>query len=256
MKRFGLLILFNIIITISVLLAGTYVATTVFVDPAVESLADAVDALAPETRNDIMPHLVRLDILRSRATFYVPLAFCLAAVSAMILLIPFIRRARRERAVSEKTEQGKTKLSPKADPQDARRAAEQGALRLLAVFQDKGRLIDFLEEDINAYQDAQIGAAVRQIHQDCKDALHEHVTLAPVIPEQEGQTVMVPTGFDASEFRLTGRILGDPPYHGILQHSGWKVTRIHLPGQPKGRESAIIAPAEVEIGDEGAPETP
>src|SRR5262245_48893552 len=41
-------------------------------------------------------------------------------------------------------------------------------LRVLAVLQRDGRLIDFLEEDIDAYPDAQIGAAVRDIHRGCR----------------------------------------------------------------------------------------
>ena len=37
-------------------------------------------------------------------------------------------------------------------------------LRLLAILQREGRLLDFLLEDISSYQDAQIGVAVRDIH--------------------------------------------------------------------------------------------
>ena len=41
------------------------------------------------------------------------------------------------------------------------------AVQILAALQREGRLIDFLEEDLSAYEDAQIGAAVRNIHQGC-----------------------------------------------------------------------------------------
>src|SRR5947209_3736853 len=37
-------------------------------------------------------------------------------------------------------------------------------LRLLALLQREGRLLDFLLEDIQSYPDAHIGAAVRDIH--------------------------------------------------------------------------------------------
>jgi hypothetical protein len=41
------------------------------------------------------------------------------------------------------------------------------ALQILALLQRDGRLIDFLMEDIRAYGDAQVGAAVRDVHAGC-----------------------------------------------------------------------------------------
>src|ERR1051325_6760475 len=41
---------------------------------------------------------------------------------------------------------------------------EPTAAQVLAVLQRDGRLIDFLMEDIAPYSDAQIGAAVRNVH--------------------------------------------------------------------------------------------
>ena len=42
--------------------------------------------------------------------------------------------------------------------------------RFLAILQRDSRLIDFLQEDIAAYSDDQIGAAVREIHDQSRDA--------------------------------------------------------------------------------------
>jgi hypothetical protein len=42
---------------------------------------------------------------------------------------------------------------------------------MLGILQREGRLIDFLEEDVASFTDAQIGAAVRDIHKGCKKAL-------------------------------------------------------------------------------------
>ena len=58
-------------------------------------------------------------------------------------------------------------------------------LRVLAVLQRDGRLIDFLEEDIDAYTDAQIGAAVRDIHRGCRKSLHDYLTIEPIIDAAE-----------------------------------------------------------------------
>src|SRR6266851_3656173 len=77
-------------------------------------------------------------------------------------------------------------------------------LRLLALLQREGRLLDFLLEDIQDYPDAQIGAAVRDIHRQCRTALKEHLDLEPILSGGEGTNVEVPPGFDPSAIRLTG----------------------------------------------------
>ncbi|MGH8006607.1 MAG: DUF2760 domain-containing protein [Candidatus Binatia bacterium] len=121
------------------------------------------------------------------------------------------------------------------------------AVQLLALFQREGRLVDFLREDIQPYDDAQIGAAVRTIHQSCRQTLAEHLTLEPVLSGQEGDEVTVPKDFDPSAIRLTGNVSGEPPFRGSLRHAGWRAARIKLPDQPHGQDAKIIAPAEVEI---------
>jgi hypothetical protein len=121
-------------------------------------------------------------------------------------------------------------------------------LRILAVLQRDGRLVDFLLEDLDAYPDSQIGAAVRDIHRDCRKVLRNYLTLEPVIGSPEGGPVTVPTDFDPAEVRLTGNVSGSPPFQGVLKHPGWRVKSIHLPVLPVAKkETTILAPAEVEI---------
>ncbi len=125
---------------------------------------------------------------------------------------------------------------------------EASALQLLAILQRKGRLIDFLHEDLRAFDDAQIGAAVRSIHAGCSEALAEHVELAPVMQEAEGSAVTVAPGFDAQAVRLTGNVVGDPPFKGALRHRGWRVVRVNLPARMPGQgQEKILAAAEVEV---------
>ena len=127
--------------------------------------------------------------------------------------------------------------------------SEASAIQILSILQRKGRLIDFLQEDLSTYQDAQIGAAVRNIHEGCKEALAEYVTLEPIYQEAEGSAVTVAPGFDANAVRLTGNIVGDPPFKGALRHRGWRVTRVALPEQtPAQQKERIVAAAEVEVG--------
>ena len=119
------------------------------------------------------------------------------------------------------------------------------ALRLLALLQHEGRLIDFLEEDIAGYSDAQVGAAVRSIHEGCRKVLRERITLERVIDREDGASVEVPAGFDPAAIRVTGNVSGAPPFHGTLQHAGWRATKTALP--ESAAEATILAPAEVEI---------
>jgi hypothetical protein len=134
------------------------------------------------------------------------------------------------------------------EPQPPAASPHASALRLLALLQQEGRLIDFLEEDIDAYDDAQVGAAVRAIHSGCRKALRERLRIERIRPEQDGATVRVEPGFDAAEVRLTGNVHGKPPFEGTLQHGGWRAAEVRLPDPMTGADATVLAAAEVEIG--------
>jgi hypothetical protein len=135
------------------------------------------------------------------------------------------------------------KVAPPPPPKPTTDAAVQ----LLGLLQREGRLVDFLREDIQSYEDEQIGAAVRAIHASCRQVLSEHLTLEPVLSGNEGDDVTVPKDFDPSEIRLTGNVSGEPPFRGTLRHSGWQAKQVKLTSQPSGQAPKIVAPAEVEI---------
>src|SRR5262249_41657248 len=120
-------------------------------------------------------------------------------------------------------------------------------LRYLALLQREGRLLDFLLEDIQSYPDAQIGAAVRDIHTKCQTALKEHLVLEPVLGQPEQSTVQVAAGFAPSAIRLTGNVTGQPPFLGTLQHHGWRAKEIKLAPPPEGQDEMVLMPAEVEL---------
>jgi hypothetical protein len=120
-------------------------------------------------------------------------------------------------------------------------------VRFLGLLQREGRLIDFLTENIASYDDAQVGAAVRKIHDDCQRALNEHLELGPVMAQEEETTVEVPAGFDPSAVRLTGNVTGQPPFRGTLKHRGWRVKAIKLAPPPEGQDEFVLQPAEVEL---------
>jgi hypothetical protein len=121
-------------------------------------------------------------------------------------------------------------------------------LRVLAVLQRDGRLIDFLEEDIDGYGDAQVGSAVRNIHRGCRKALHEYLKIEPVLGGAEEAPVTVAADFDPAAIRLIGNVNGAPPFQGVLKHHGWRATAVQLPVLPVARgDAAVLSPAEVEI---------
>jgi hypothetical protein len=120
-------------------------------------------------------------------------------------------------------------------------------LQLLAILQREGRLVDFLMEDLQGLPDAQIGAAVREVHQKCRKALQEHVPLEAVLKEAEDSPATVQSGYDPSAVRVVGNLGAKPPYSGTVRHRGWRATKVNLQPLPVGQDPKIIAPAEVEV---------
>ena len=141
------------------------------------------------------------------------------------------------------------KVAPVRAPEPPAKAhrEEDGALLLLSILQREGRLVDFLEQDIASFSDADIGAAARAVHEGARRALHAHAKLEPARPEKEGSQVTLPAGFDASSVKLTGNVRGMPPHTGTLKHPGWRAKEIHLPKAVEGHDLSVIAPAEVEL---------
>ncbi len=121
------------------------------------------------------------------------------------------------------------------------------SVQLLSALQEKGRLIDFLMEDIKDYDDAQIGAAVRNIHQDCGNFIKEYFPLKSAIAVPENSEYNVEEGFDPSNVKLTGNVGSKPPFKGIVRHGGWRVVEVKLPLRKVGADKNIVAPAEIEI---------
>jgi hypothetical protein len=132
-------------------------------------------------------------------------------------------------------------LAPLAAPQPVR------ALQLLSLLQREGRLVDFLQQDIATFSDADVGAAARVVHDGCRKALRGHATVEPIRSEDEGARVTLNEGFAPDEVKLTGGVAGQPPYAGVLRHRGWRAVRLDLPQIMTGYDARILAPAEVEL---------
>jgi Domain of unknown function (DUF2760) len=134
-----------------------------------------------------------------------------------------------------------------AAPAPLRQATPDAALQLLALLQRDARLIDFTEEDLASYADADIGAAARIVHEGCRKVLREHFTIAPVRAEAEGSRISLDAGFDAAAIRLTGNVVGSAPFKGSISHRGWRATEVRLPKLSSGHDATVLAQAEVEL---------
>ena len=133
---------------------------------------------------------------------------------------------------------------PAAAPPVAK--ASDGALQFLGILQRDSRLVDFLMEDISEYQDDQIGAAVRELHNQCRDSVSRYVKLEPVIDGVEGTFAKAPSA-DPNVVKFVGNVPAKPPSGGTLRHKGWRASKIDLPALAAKQDASIIAPAEIEI---------
>jgi uncharacterized protein DUF2760 len=126
---------------------------------------------------------------------------------------------------------------PQAGPAD-------GAVQILSILQRDARLIDFLMEDISGYSDDQVGAAVRDVQRQSRDALERYVRLQPVIDGVEG-TFTKTEGMDPAAVKFIGNVpASGKATGGTLRHKGWKAEGVNLPVLPPGN---VLAPAELEI---------
>ena len=184
------------------------------------------------------------------STYTLPIAIVAFLVAILVLVLSFGGRPKaNSTSTPAPVAAGVPSPAPVAvaPPSPAANQAEGEIAAFLALLQEKGRLVDFLMEDVTTYDDAQVGAAARVIHQGCKEVLAEHFSITPVSVAEEGSRVTVPAGYTADEYRLIGKISGNPPFSGKLIHKGWRTDYVKLPRIAKSSRLPTIAPAEVEL---------
>ena len=140
----------------------------------------------------------------------------------------------------EKKPQPVPKPVPQFKPSD-------GALQMLGILQRDSRLIDFFMEDISGYSDDQVGAAVRNVHEQCRQTLDRYLHLSPVIDGVEGTFTKIEAN-DPANVKLLGNVPanGKAP-GGLLRHKGWRADRVDLPPLAASQNVAVLAPAEIEV---------
>ena len=136
---------------------------------------------------------------------------------------------------------------PAPEPIILKEFTPDAATQLLSLLQKEARFIDFIFEDIAAYNDQEVGMIARVVHDGCRKVINEHFILAPICPDKENSPITIHHDFDADAFFLTGNITGQAPFTGTLIHKGWQVTEIKLPKISETHNVSIITPAEVEL---------
>lgn len=157
-------------------------------------------------------------------------------------------KAGQWRELSAPADETETTAAAEAAPEETEAGkAHNWTVYTLVLLQREGRFVDFVMEDIEGYEDAQIGAAVRQIHAGCRRVLESNFHAEPIRNDAEGSTVEIPPGFDPTAVRLIGNVGGEAPFRGTLQHRGWRVGRMDLPERRGDIDTTVICPAEVEL---------
>lgn len=142
----------------------------------------------------------------------------------------------------------KTEPRPASKPVAAPKPARSEAVTLLATLQREARFVDFIQEPLDSYSDAQVGAAVRDVHRDCRKVLDRLFAVRPILGQEDGSEVEVPAAFDAGRFHLTGNVVGEPPFRGRLAHHGWEAAACQIPSWSGTAAAAnVVAPVEVEL---------
>lgn len=148
------------------------------------------------------------------------------------------------------TELGLTRRGSAPKPQAAAATTgprvSDGALQILSILQRDSRLVDFIMEDIAAYSDDQVGAAVRGLHDQARESLTRYVKLDPVIDGVEGTFTKAALP-DPAAVKFIGNVPAGKPSGGLLRHKGWRAGKVELPTLNPRQDSNIIAPAEIEI---------
>ena len=169
------------------------------------------------------------------------------ALLALLFLLLFIFKKAAPPAGGTARAPADSGESPPTRTPALKQSSPEAALQLLALLQQEARFVDFIQEDLGDYSDADIGAAARVVHEGGQRALNEYFSLTQVRDEEEETRITLDEGFNAAEVRLTGHVVGEAPFTGTLVHRGWRVTEVKLPRLAEGHDAAIIAAAEVEL---------
>jgi Domain of unknown function (DUF2760) len=199
--------------------------------------------------------LTGLLLVPAASAYTTPIAWIALVLSLLVLTLSLIGAPKSRTGPGPDSDGAPPYRSPVPAPvpvasqprSEGANQVEAEVVAFLALLQEKGRLIDFLMDNITSYDDTQVGAAARVIHQGCRQVLLENFKITAISEAEEGSLVTVPAGYAEEQYRIVGKISGEPPFTGTLIHKGWKTEFVKLPRLAETLRLPAIAPAEVEL---------
>ena len=146
----------------------------------------------------------------------------------------------------ESTQPAALPVEPLTVPRTAAASpSPNAALQLLSLLQREGRFVDFVQQELAAFSDADIGAAARVVHEGCGRAIRAHARVVSVRNEAEGSALTLERA--SADVKLVGNVTGSAPFRGILRHRGWRIEELTLPTVVGAHDPSLVAPAELEL---------
>ncbi|HBE66794.1 MAG TPA: DUF2760 domain-containing protein [Planctomycetaceae bacterium] len=149
---------------------------------------------------------------------------------------------RIEQALSGPAIDSKPAAEAKPTPKP-KKPARSDAITLLSTLQREARLLDLVQESLDGFSDAQVGAAARDVLRDSRATLDRMFAVEPLCEVDEGGKLAVDASASPNLVRLSGAGQGE----GTVVHRGWKATQCAIPTwSGRSDEALILAPTEVE----------
>lgn len=149
---------------------------------------------------------------------------------------------RIEQALSGPAIESKPAAEAKPAPKP-KQPARSDAVTLLSTLQREARLLDLVQESLDGFSDAQVGAAARDVLRDSKKTLDRMFAIQPLCDIDEGGKLPVDSSTSPNVVRISGGGQGE----GTVIHRGWKATQCEIPKwSGRSDEALILAPTEVE----------
>ena len=187
--------------------------------------------------------------------FLAPMQIAALATPTLLLILQILTLGKNKQATeteTEITEPEKVEQPAAATAITTEQSCDAAVVQFVARLQEKGRLLDFIMDDIAAYDNESVGAAARIVHQGCCEVMQDSFTIETVFTGEEMESITLADNYDSHSYRLIGKVPEAAPFVGQVLHRGWKTTRVNLPQVVNTEEHievarTIMAPADVEI---------
>lgn len=167
----------------------------------------------------------------------------------LVLLAVFCLTDRRSPETAAAPAAEPVPVVPVPPPVNRDERAKHELTALLGQLQEKGRLVDFVMEELHGQPDERVGQVARVVHAGCREVILRAFDPQPIQAAPEGTLVSPLAGTPPAQVRWVGAG-GGAPDQGRVLHRGWRAARVALPefssDPTEGDGGYVIAPAELE----------